>query len=98
MKILVIEDNPELAQNMTEYLQREGYVCELADNHPGRWTNWEPLPTVGLYWVSWYRAEAARTSSRLPKEKKSTVSSLSYPLKIHWTIKSAGWSLERMIT
>lgn len=33
MKILVIEDNPELAQNMTEYLQREGYVCELADNH-----------------------------------------------------------------
>src|SRR3546814_8721162 len=33
MKILVIEDNLELAQNMTDYLQREGHVCELADNH-----------------------------------------------------------------
>lgn len=33
MKILVIEDNLELAQNITEYLQREGYVCELADSH-----------------------------------------------------------------
>lgn len=33
MKVLVIEDNTELAQNITEYLQREGYVCELAANH-----------------------------------------------------------------
>lgn len=33
MKILVIEDNLELAQNITDYLQREGYVCELADDH-----------------------------------------------------------------
>lgn len=33
MKILVIEDNEELAQNITEYLAREGYICELANNH-----------------------------------------------------------------
>lgn len=33
MKILVIEDNLELAQNIVEYLQREGHICELADNH-----------------------------------------------------------------
>jgi DNA-binding response OmpR family regulator len=32
MKILVVEDNSELAQNMTDYLLREGYVCELAVN------------------------------------------------------------------
>lgn len=33
MKILVIEDNLELAQNIVEYLQREGHICELADNN-----------------------------------------------------------------
>lgn len=32
MKILVVEDNSELAQNMSDYLLREGYVCELAVN------------------------------------------------------------------
>lgn len=32
MKILVVEDNSELAQNMSDYLFREGYVCELAKN------------------------------------------------------------------
>jgi DNA-binding response OmpR family regulator len=33
MKILVVEDNEELAQNMIDYLQREGYVSELAANY-----------------------------------------------------------------
>jgi len=33
MKVLVIEDNNDLAQNITEYLTREGYICELANNH-----------------------------------------------------------------
>lgn len=33
MKVLIIEDNDELAQNITDYLAREGYVCELASNH-----------------------------------------------------------------
>ncbi len=33
MKILVVEDNEELAQNMADYLQREGYVSELAANY-----------------------------------------------------------------
>lgn len=33
MKILVVEDNEELAQNILEYLQREGYVSELAVNY-----------------------------------------------------------------
>lgn len=33
MKVLIIEDNDELAQNITHYLAREGYVCELASNH-----------------------------------------------------------------
>lgn len=33
MKILVIEDNSELAQNIKDYLLREGYVCELAKNY-----------------------------------------------------------------
>lgn len=33
MKILVVEDNEELAQNMIDYLQREGYVSELASNY-----------------------------------------------------------------
>jgi len=28
MKVLIVEDNAELAQNIQEYLQREGYVCE----------------------------------------------------------------------
>lgn len=33
MKVLIIEDNDELAQNITDYLAREGYVCELASNY-----------------------------------------------------------------
>lgn len=33
MKILIIEDNVELAQNIIDYLAREGYVCELANNY-----------------------------------------------------------------
>lgn len=33
MKILVVEDNAELAQNISDYLQREGYISELASNY-----------------------------------------------------------------
>ncbi len=33
MKVLVIEDNEELAQNITDYLTSERYVCELVANH-----------------------------------------------------------------
>ena len=33
MKILVVEDNTELAQNITDYLLREGYITELASNY-----------------------------------------------------------------
>jgi DNA-binding response OmpR family regulator len=35
MKILVIEDNKELAQNILDYLMSEGFVCELAENYSG---------------------------------------------------------------
>jgi len=30
MKILIIEDEKELAQSMVEYLSAENYLCELA--------------------------------------------------------------------
>jgi DNA-binding response OmpR family regulator len=33
MKVLIIEDNRELASNIQEFLVREGYVCELCYNH-----------------------------------------------------------------
>jgi DNA-binding response OmpR family regulator len=33
MKVLIIEDNRELAANIHEFLVREGYVCELSYNH-----------------------------------------------------------------
>lgn len=33
MKILVIEDNKELAQNILDYLTGEGFVCEQAENY-----------------------------------------------------------------
>lgn len=32
MKVLVIEDNQDLASNIMSYLMREGYVCELASD------------------------------------------------------------------
>ena len=32
MKILIIEDNVELANNMTAYLQKEGHICEQAES------------------------------------------------------------------
>ncbi|WP_297336182.1 response regulator transcription factor [Algoriphagus sp.] len=32
MKILIIEDNPELTQNMVSYLQGENILCETASN------------------------------------------------------------------
>ena len=33
MKILVVEDNKELAQNITDYLLHEGYISELAASY-----------------------------------------------------------------
>src|SRR5688500_19333 len=33
MKVLIIEDNRELAENIQGFLVREGYVCELSYNH-----------------------------------------------------------------
>lgn len=33
MKILIVEDNAELLQNMVTYLEREGYRCEEAANY-----------------------------------------------------------------
>jgi len=30
MKVLIIEDNQELARNIHEFLNREGYICELS--------------------------------------------------------------------
>lgn len=33
MKVLIIEDNRELAENMQGFLLREGYVCEVCHNH-----------------------------------------------------------------
>ncbi|MEM7659874.1 MAG: response regulator transcription factor, partial [Bacteroidota bacterium] len=32
MRILIVEDTPELADNMLRYLQREGYSCKLGGN------------------------------------------------------------------
>lgn len=33
MKILVVEDNPDLLQNILTYLEREGYLCESAKEY-----------------------------------------------------------------
>lgn len=33
MKVLIIEDNHDLAENIQGFLVREGYVCELCHNH-----------------------------------------------------------------
>jgi DNA-binding response OmpR family regulator len=30
MKLLIIEDNPDLLNNITTYMEREGYICESA--------------------------------------------------------------------
>lgn len=35
MKVLVVEDNLELAQNMESFLKREGYVCETSHTLDG---------------------------------------------------------------
>lgn len=32
MKILLVEDNPELTQNICQYLSQEGLLCEAVDN------------------------------------------------------------------
>lgn len=34
MKILIIEDEPELAKNIASYLDRQGYLCDIAGNFP----------------------------------------------------------------
>jgi len=33
MKVLIVEDHHDLAQNVHTYLQKEGYVCELAESY-----------------------------------------------------------------
>jgi DNA-binding response OmpR family regulator len=35
MKILIVEDQYELANNMQTFLEQEGYVCEVANTHVG---------------------------------------------------------------
>ncbi len=32
MKILIVEDNADLAENMQSYLRKEGHICEVAEN------------------------------------------------------------------
>lgn len=33
MKLLIVEDNPDLLENILTYLRREGYICEIAENY-----------------------------------------------------------------
>ncbi|NIT58525.1 MAG: response regulator, partial [Aliifodinibius sp.] len=33
MKLLIIEDNEDLLQNIQTYLKREGYICESAKSY-----------------------------------------------------------------
>lgn len=33
MKLLIVEDNPDLLENMTTYLKREGFLCETATDY-----------------------------------------------------------------
>lgn len=33
MKLLIVEDNRDLLENMITYLQREGHICETAENY-----------------------------------------------------------------
>jgi len=33
MKVLIVEDNQDLAHNIRTYLHEEGYVCEQADGY-----------------------------------------------------------------
>jgi DNA-binding response OmpR family regulator len=33
MKLLIVEDNPDLLSNITTYLEREGYICETAQDY-----------------------------------------------------------------
>src|SRR5699024_12879800 len=33
MKLLIVEDNGELLQNIRTYLKREGYICEFAQSY-----------------------------------------------------------------
>ncbi len=35
MKLLVIEDEPEMLSSITSYLAKSGYVCEIADTYAG---------------------------------------------------------------
>ncbi|HEY6899514.1 MAG TPA: response regulator, partial [Puia sp.] len=35
MKVLIIEDNQELARNIHDYLGREGYICESVETLEG---------------------------------------------------------------
>lgn len=33
MKLLIVEDNPDLLENIITYLKREGYLCEIAEDY-----------------------------------------------------------------
>ncbi|MEQ8524339.1 response regulator transcription factor [Gracilimonas sp.] len=33
MKLLIVEDNPDLLENILTYLKREGYICETAEDY-----------------------------------------------------------------
>jgi DNA-binding response OmpR family regulator len=43
MKILIVEDEKGLAESITDYLSREGFVCEVAN------TFWQADEKISLY-------------------------------------------------
>ena len=41
MKVLIVEDEPELSKSMIDYLSGQQYICELASNYNQAQAKWD---------------------------------------------------------
>ncbi|MGY4384998.1 DNA-binding response OmpR family regulator [Pedobacter sp. UYP24] len=52
MKVLIVEDEAELANSIVSYLSGQSYLCELAENYSKALKKYLLTITIAFYWIS----------------------------------------------
>jgi len=89
MKVLIIEDNQELARNIHDFLAREGYICEVCG------TIEAAREKLGIFQYDCILLDIGLPDGNgigllntiRAEHKQSNV----FPQKMRWMIRSSGW-------
>ena len=98
MKLLIVEDERELSDNIVSYLSSENYVCEQAFSYE------EAGMKTGLYDYDCVVLDLMLPGGngldllRELRRRSNPVGSSSCRQKTRWTTKSRDWSWERTTT